>query len=296
MPLADQTVAAWLQAATGRLMTAGIGSARLDCLILLEDIAGHDRGWLLAHPEHTLTNTMITKLGQQLNRREQHIPLAYIRGGAEFYGHWFVLDEHVLVPRPESEVMLELLRTIIVDTKTALVDVGTGSGALAISAKLSCSDDLTVLATDIDQQCLRVARNNAERLGATVEFTQADLLQAGSAHSYGWLAGYRQLVLLANLPYIPNDYAINRAASHEPALALFAGPDGLDAYRDFWRQCSQLPIPPQHVITESLEPQHTALAELARSAGYQLKASLGLAQHFTLTTARPRLASAAHLT
>src|ERR1039458_8381365 len=98
----------WLEFATKKFKQAGIGTARLDALVLLEDATGQKRGWLLAHPEHELQRSQIKKLHTQIVRRATHEPLAYIRGKTEFYGHEFVITSAVLEPRPESETMIEL--------------------------------------------------------------------------------------------------------------------------------------------------------------------------------------------
>lgn len=288
----------WLKLHSTCLQQAGIESARLDCLILLEDATGHDRAWLLAHPEFELPDTKISRLNTQISKREQHLPLAYIRGHAAFYGREFTVNEHVLVPRPESEMMIELFKTWPKDAaagaankktgmagtaetaEVTIADLGTGSGALAITAKLE-APEATVIGSDIDPDCLAVARHNARALQADCLFLQADLLGPEVVAAVGSAAN--RWAILANLPYVPDSYPINRAASHEPKLALFAGVDGLDAYRRLWRQIHGLPAGrrPQLVITEALETQHHALATLARHYGYLQHAKEGLAQAFT---------------
>jgi len=268
-------VEAWLLANTQRLTAAGIASARLDCLILLEDLTGHDRAWLLAHPEFELPGTQISELETKIAAREQHMPLAYIRGHVAFYGREFTVNEHVLVPRPESEAMINLLKQWATTGLEQIVDVGTGSGALAISAKLELPA-VQVFGLDIDPACLEVARQNGHALQADVEFSLSDLLEN---HEYD-----RPYAILANLPYVPIDYPVNQAARHEPKLALYAGVDGLDDYRRFWQQISQLHNQPLLVITEALEEQHHGLATLARHYGYFQTAKEGLAQAFTPLT------------
>src|SRR6266404_864 len=103
------TLGTYLSLSEAKLKQAGISSARLDVLILLEDSLHKDRAWLLAHPEHDLSTELINKLQSKLSRRAAHVPLSYIRGHTEFYGRRFKLNRHVLEPRPESETMIELL-------------------------------------------------------------------------------------------------------------------------------------------------------------------------------------------
>ena len=150
---------AWLAETIERLGQAGIGSARLDALILLEDETGKDRSYLLAHPEMVLPATSVAKLNKQIVQRSTHRPLAYIRGFTEFYGRRFKVNQRVLEPRPESETMIELLKQLKLD-KPVIADVGTGSGAIGITAALEIHTAEVDL-YDIDSSCLAVARHNS---------------------------------------------------------------------------------------------------------------------------------------
>lgn len=268
------TISEWLQAAQARLTTAGIATARLDCLVLLEDATGIDRAQILAHDDSTLQIEIVEMLNKKIAQRAHHEPLAYIRGTTEFYGRDFTLNHHVLEPRPESETMIGLLKTYMPgqlrhpaglheDCPSTIVDVGTGSGALAITAKLEVPDS-TVLGIDIDEQCLAVARKNARQHHVGIEFLCGDLLQPLSQRS----ALSAQLALLANLPYVPDNFQINPAAMREPRLAIFGGPDGLDLYRRLFAQAAALPRKPRYILTESMPPQHKPLADIAQAAGY----------------------------
>jgi len=261
----------WLGQTTATLTTASIDSARLDALILLEDYTGHDRAYLLAHPELEVDENALSAAVQ---RRTGHEPLAYIRGHAEFYGRTFMVNEHVLVPRPESESLIELLKRLA-PPQAAIADMGTGSGCLAVTAALEVPD-VTVAAVDIDEACLAVAKQNAVMHTAQVQLLHGDMLAPFLQKS----CNFTPTVLLANLPYVPVNYPINAAAGHEPALALFAGPDGLDAYRKLFAQLKKLPTAPALIITEALLTQHDALEALAAASGYQLVANEGLAQAF----------------
>lgn len=245
----------FLRQATAKLSQAGIDSARLDCLILLEDATGKDRAWILAHPEFVLPNKIIDGLNNKIVRRIQHIPLAYIRGRSEFYGRTFYVNEHVLEPRPETEAMIEILNTLGLTKAPTIVDIGTGSGALAITAKLELPN-ADVYAIDIDHHCLQVARSNAQSLKADITTLRADILP---------LIGLPSTVdvILANLPYVPDSMPINQAATHEPRLAIFGGIDGLGLYRKMFDGLTA-----QYVLTESLHDQHDSLHKIAAAAGY----------------------------
>jgi release factor glutamine methyltransferase len=256
--------------ATKRLQAAGVGTARLDVLVLLEDVLGVGRANLLAHPEDIIPPPQISKLNTFIVQREQQIPLAYIRGRVAFFGRNFMVNKHVLVPRPETEAMIELLKNLALPAGTSITDIGTGSGCIGITAALELPHT-NVYLYDIDQPALDVAAANAAALNATVHIAKQDLL-ARMGQDVG--------VVCANLPYVPDDYAINEAAKHEPKLALFAGSDGLDLYRTFWAQIHALSPSPRYVLTESLLEQHKALAELAKEAGYIPASTSGLIQLF----------------
>lgn len=267
------TINNWLQAATEQLQQAGIGTARLDALVLLEDCLGANRARLLAHPEAAITKGQLLRLNQQLARRELHEPLAYIRGKTEFYGRDFVVSPAVLEPRPESETMIEQLLTLPRSHLTSVVDVGTGSGALAVTAALELGT-VDVMATDIDPDCLEVARQNCKKHAAAVDFRQTNLIDGLQSPS--------GTVLLANLPYVPDSYQINQAALQEPHLAIFGGSDGLDLFRELFTQTKAQNTQPTWIITESLPFQHQSLAQIAAEHGYQQIAEEDFIQTFSL--------------
>jgi release factor glutamine methyltransferase len=261
-------VSEWLSAAAQTLNAAGVTTARLDSLVLLEDCLQKERSHLLAHPETKLTNAQEKTLTTQLERRAQHEPLAYIRGTTEFYGRDFIIDHRVLEPRPESETIIELLKGLKLPVKPQIVDVGTGSGMLAITAKLELPQAV-VTAVDIDPNCLAVGVQNAQKHQLDITFLEQDLYD-GPAD-----------ILLCNLPYVPDNFQINQAAMHEPRLAIFGGSDGLDLYRKLF---SQLKHKPTYILTESLPPQHETLAAIATEYGYTLAKTDDFIQLFTRST------------
>jgi release factor glutamine methyltransferase len=281
------TANAWLKHAQQQLETAGIGTARLDALILLEDSTRIDRAKLLADPETKLTAAQQAKLTKLLRRRALHEPLSYIRGFTEFYGRQFVITPAVLEPRPESETMIELLLGLrkagSTDPKSPnlsqidwdnvhIADVGAGSGALGITAQLELPGaKIDIL--EIDPAALRVAKTNVDLFTLPIAAIRSDLLAQGGG-SYD--------ILLCNLPYVPDDYHINKAAAREPRLAIFGGPDGLDIYRKLFNQVVGLPKRPLFILTESLPPQHEHLQTIAEAAGYQLLKTEDFIQVFGL--------------
>ncbi len=266
----------FLASAIQQLSAAGISTARLDCLVLLEDVLNTNRTQILAHPERKLTEVEAHKLDAMLARRSNHVPLAYVRGKTEFYGRDFAINTHVLEPRPESETMLDMLQELAPAPRT-IVDVGTGSGALAITAKRLVPNAI-VYAIDIDDKCLQLAKRNATSLNADITFLSGNLIEPLRDVPLN-----TPLILLCNLPYVPDEFHINRAATHEPRLALFGGPDGLDLYRQLFVQITGQSSHhrPEAILAESLPPQHEVLASIAANHGYRMSHELDFIQLFT---------------
>lgn len=253
------TTKAWLAHAKDELKSADIPTAELDSLVLLEDCLHIPRANILAHPETVLTDKQQELLDTQIRRRKTHEPLAYIRGKTEFYGQEFIVNQYTLVPRSETEILFDLLKKYV-KPGAVLADIGTGSGAIAITAQLEFPAS-RVLATDISQECTKITAQNAQQHSVSIKCFIGDLLEP--------LIDQKIDVLLCNLPYVPDNFAINKAAQHEPKLALFAGKDGLDLYDNLFTQLSQRRQKPQYIFTESLPTQHQQLAHLARNCGYQ---------------------------
>jgi len=271
----------YLNTSSAELQAAGIATARLDCLVLMEDVLNTNRTQILAHPDREFTEVEKQKLDTMIHGRSQHIPLAYIRGKTEFYGREFSLNEHVLEPRPESETMINMLKSAQTDSSRTIIDIGTGSGALAITAALECKDAI-VLATDIDPHCLKLAKANTARLSANVTYFEGDLLEALPA-----TIRRQPATLLCNLPYVPDNFQINRAATHEPRLAIFGGVDGLDLFGRLFDQLLQNFPGETLVLCESLPPQHSQLAAIAKAAGFQSVAEHDFIQLFQRIDTHP---------
>lgn len=265
----------WLESTSHRLRVAGVKSARLDALLILESQLKKSREWLLAHTEDVIKNSDIRELNAKIAQRSERIPLAYITGTKEFYGYSFYVDKNVLIPRPETETLIEFLNEIVSTSEiNTIIDLGTGSGCLAIVVKL-LHPDIHVTAVDVSSKALLIAKKNARTHKVQIQFKLADVTT-----DLPKMPKTRAYVFLANLPYVPEDMITSTEITKEPAEALFSGTDGLDHYRSFWKHMRQLKNKPEFVITESLETQHPKMADLAQQSGYILKKTSTLAQLF----------------
>jgi release factor glutamine methyltransferase len=223
----------------------------LDAQVLLAAVSGRGRSWALAHPEAHLTDEQTTALEAALLRLEGGEPLPYVLGKWEFYGLDFALSPAALIPRPETELLVEQalgwLRAH--PGRRWAADVGTGSGCIAVALAVNIPD-LKILASDLSAEALQLAGDNARRheVWERLSLVQADLLP---------LAGRSFDLICANLPYIPSRKLKGlKVSAHEPLLALDGGPDGLDLIR---RLLDRAP--------ESLAPDGLLLLEIEASQG-----------------------------
>jgi release factor glutamine methyltransferase len=207
-----------LAAATARLSAAGVDSARLDAEVLLAAVLGVGRARLVIDRDRTLDPDAVRRFEAYVARREAREPVAYITGRRGFRRLELCVDRRVLIPRPETELLVEV--GLELARGASVLDVGTGSGAVALALKDE-RPDLRVTGADVSADAVAVARSNAARLGLDVRFVAADLMSGVSADA-----------VLANLPYVATGAALPpEITRYEPAQALFAGPDGLDVIR-----------------------------------------------------------------
>lgn len=260
----------WLQQSAEQLKKQGIASAQLDALILLEDVLGQDRAYILAHLDKTLTHKQFVQLSRNLKKRLNSEPLAYIRGFCEFYGRRFTVNKDVLIPRPESEAFINLLKTLAHKPEQSLLDVGSGSGILAITAKLELPS-LQVTANDISKKALKIATANAKALKANVKFLRTDLINK-SLNQYNFI--------LANLPYIPLGYPVSPSVKHEPTQALYSGKDGLTLIGLFIPTAYKTLKENGYLLLESLPKQQKPIKTLCKAAGFKFVCKDGLVQCF----------------
>lgn len=261
------SIADFLAISTKTLSKAGIASARLDSELILAHILRRSREWLLAHDATALTQPQQQQARQLLLQRTRRQPIAYLTGRRDFYGHSFLVNEQVLIPRPESEVILAILDELTQDHHLRTVlDVGTGSGCLAISIKLA-HPDLAVSACDISESALPVARRNAARLlpsSQQVKFYQSDLLSNLPVDS-------RFDLVAANLPYLsPGQDGLSPELAYEPATALYADDDGLSLIKQLIATAPARLTPGGYLLLEMNTDRVETVASYAIGYRYQV--------------------------
>jgi release factor glutamine methyltransferase len=270
------TVATLLDAATRELIELGASSPRLDAELLLGHVLGVERTGVLAHPDAPVSTGQEATFRELLGRRLRGTPVAYIRGFREFHGLAFAIDERVLIPRPETELLVDLavarVRAILTGAPrppgtppVRVWDVGSGSGAIAVAIAVELRrgrylDEVRLTASDISPDALAVVVENAVAHGVAdrIEMVLADLVDASPMLPAD--------VLVANLPYIPSDVipTLSTDVRAEPALALDGGLDGLDLIRRLLAGLPRATVPGALALMEVGVDQAGAIAALVR--------------------------------
>lgn len=234
------TVRATLSYGIQRLESAGTPSAALASELLLMHVLGSDRAWLYAHPEETISTECSEEFSRLISERVAGVPTQYLTGKQEFWGLELEVSRDVLIPRPETEHLVEVtLKRIGSDKKNQrleIADVGTGSGciAVALAKELPAA---RIWASDISAGALAVAQRNAARhnVADRVEFMESDLLRTmGGPAEFDLIVSNPPYISRSDGPALPPD-----VRDHEPGIALFAGADGLDLYRPLIAQAQQ---------------------------------------------------------
>jgi release factor glutamine methyltransferase len=252
------TIQSAVEQGTALLEEGGVGAPRLTAEVLLGHALHSERAYLYAHARDELTELQWIHYGRYLNDRLKGKPTQYITRKQEFYGREFYVDERVLIPRPETEHLVEAALEFLRDQPQARVlDVGTGSGAIAVT--LALETGRRVFASDISAAALEVASSNARKLGAEVAFFESDLAEAIAPGSID--------LLVSNPPYVPGADQANmqrEVRDWEPHVALFAGDSGLEIYRRLIDQALGAIRSGGHLLMElgfqSLEGVETMLA------------------------------------
>jgi release factor glutamine methyltransferase len=251
--VSESTLSQAVRGATARLAEAGCETPRLDAEVLLAFVLGVERSRLVLDGAVPLDGEAAPRYARAIARRVAREPVAYITGSKEFRRISVAVDPRVLIPRPETELLVEVGLSLAPGAR--VVDVGTGSGAVALALKDE-RPDLVVTGVDSSSDAIDVARSNASRLGLDVAFVCGDLL--------GGVGGDLDAVL-ANLPYVADGAVLPpEIARYEPASALFAGPDGLDVIRRLVAAVDGVPT----VALEIGSDQGRVVAGLLSLAGF----------------------------
>lgn len=243
-----------------RFSREGLASPRLDAELLCAQVLACDRVGLYLSMDRPLTATERERLRGLITRRLARVPVAYLTGMREFFGLPLRVTPDVLIPRPETETLVEAaLEAFPADRPAEVLDVGTGSGAVAL-ALAHARPAWRVTATDISEKALEIARENAARLNIGVTFLQGDLLSP--------VAGRLFDLIVSNPPYIPERETLQPEIRHEPPTALFSGPDGLDHLRRLLREAPGFLRPGGRLLCEFGSGQEDRLREIAQAGAY----------------------------
>lgn len=251
------TVDAALAAARAR------GLDRLDAQLLLAHVTGRGRAWQIAHGDAPLDDATAERLATLVERRAGGEPLAYLVGEKEFRGLSLFVDRRVLVPRPETELLVDWALECLAQRDEAqprVIDLGTGSGAIALAVRAACPT-ADVLATDWSEDALVVAQENARRLALPIRFAQGRWWQAAGNERFS--------LALSNPPYIAGGDAHLDALHHEPQSALTPGTSGMEAIVEIVEGASEHLAPGAWLLLEHGYDQAPAVQELLTRTGFR---------------------------
>lgn len=277
------TITSLITNAVVALQAVGVDSPRLDAELLLAHVLHRDRGWLWRYLEYVVSQENAAHFQTLLARRLQREPLAYILGSWEFYGRNFVVNAAVLIPRPETELLVEaILAWARANRVQRIVDIGVGSGVIAVTLKLE-APSLTIMASDLSPAALQVARENARHYDVedTIQWFQGDLLDPLLT------AGVPPVdVIVANLPYVAEKERSELApevGNYEPAIALFAPEEGLSCIKRLITQSPALLAPGGLLALEVGWTQAERVCQYLTEQGWQnvrvINDYAGIARH-----------------
>ena len=260
----------WLSYATKKLNAAKINSSSLDAVIILSFCLGVTKIEVLSNPQKVLTEKELRHAENLLDKRLLNYPIAYITKSIEFYNHSFYVDSRVLIPRPESESFINLLKAVNIADLKYLTDLGCGSGVLGISAKLQFPH-LKIELLDKSKSALNVADINLIKFGLKSHSKLSNLLSS-SNNKFD--------IIIANLPYVPQKMVVSRAVLFEPKMAVFAENDGLYFYNKMLKQLNDINHRPKYILVECLSQQVSTLTKLLNKLHYKQIRSEGLVHMF----------------
>ncbi len=262
--MASLTVKTWLNNAASQLQSQGFDTNEAE--LLLGFILHQDKAYLLTHTETELTAEKLAQADKALQQRLSHQPIAYIIGEKDFYGRTFKVTPDVLIPRPDSELIVDVATKLLnYKTTGSILDIGTGSGCLIISIALETENKFTYTGLDISTKALEIAKENASNLGAQVNFLQSNLLDSlnnknqTSDASYSLPTTHYSLVI-ANLPYLTSSQMDEPSIQSEPELALYGGTKGLHYYQHLLQQLPAF-VTKSSVILLEIDPSQEHLLD-----------------------------------
>ena len=253
-------ISEWLKIAAKSLKTANIPSARLDAELILANTLRKNRTYLHAHLDEEIDPRRFDIANARLDLRLDRVPIAYILGYKEFYGRRFTVSPSVLIPRPESEDLISLFLELTASeiAEKVLIDVGTGSGCLGITAKLE-RNNLSVILSDISKPALNIAEKNANALNADAHIQQQSLLN-GQLRPVDYI--------FANLPYVDKNWDVSPELQYEPEIALFAEDEGLKLILQLISQVPRCLTSEGLLFIEADPQQHNRIIDEAMKNGF----------------------------
>jgi len=253
VPTRPATVADALTDAAERFRSRAIDAPRLTAETLLAHVLGVERVVLYAHPERAVESEDLTRWEALVERRASGEPTQYLTGVQEFYGRAFRVTPDVLIPRPETEHLVE---AVLADPAERILDLATGSGAVGVTLALELPAS-RVVSSDVSRAALGVAKENARALGVEVEFVAADYLTAFGPGAFELIA--------ANPPYVAAAADLQPEIAHEPAMAVFGGERGWEPYVRLIPQAAELLAPGGQLLLEIGHDSLPAVTDVLRA-------------------------------
>ena len=260
-------ISAAIRSAAERLSIAGVPEPRREASLLLRYAIGKDTAFIIAHPEYELSSEESAKFETAVRRREQREPFQLILGSQEFYGLDFQVQAGVLIPRPETEILVERAIEILrrADRPTTFLEIGVGTGCISVSI-LDSVKTATATAVEISEQALALAARNSHRLGVSerLELLLSDLYQAVPNRTFD--------MIVSNPPYVPlpeRPKLQREVVDFDPPIALFAGEDGLDAIRRIAAEAPRYLVRGGYLLVEIGHGQSESVKELFETDEWQ---------------------------
>lgn len=285
--MSPKTVKQYLDYSYRRFKGAGFSEPEKEALALLSAVKKESLEKILTHPEAKISKLVFWKSNYFLKKRLKGWSLAALTHKKEFYGRQFMVSSKVLIPRPETELLVDLALKAArkPDPKPKIIDLGTGSGAIIISLALELKSTANYYASDISQSALAVAKTNSRRFGLKINWEKGDLLIPHQEI----LKNSKRLIIVANLPYLKPEQLAEPSIKREPLLALVSGKDGLNHYRRLFSQIAASQLPQSFTLLAEIDPSQTepikklALASLGELSLTFFKDYFGQNRFFKLT-------------